>query len=57
MLTANVEEWIFSPDSRKAGRAMALNTMLKELSETDGFTELKETSFVLPGHTPRNPTT
>ena len=23
VLTANVEEWIFSPDSRKAGRAMA----------------------------------
>lgn len=55
VLTANVEEWIFSPDSRKAGRAMALNTMLKELSETDGFTELKETSFVLPGHTPPEP--
>ena len=33
VLTANVEEWIFSPDIRKAGRAMALNTMLKELSE------------------------
>ena len=55
VLTANVEEWIFSPDIRKAGRAMALNTMLKELSETDGFTELKETSFVLPGHTPPEP--
>lgn len=55
VLTANVEEWVLSSDRQKAGRAMALNTMLKELSETDGFVELKETSFVLPGHTPPEP--
>lgn len=55
VLTANVEEWVLSSDRQKAGRAMALNTMLKELSETDGFIELKETSFVLPGHTPPEP--
>ena len=55
VLTANVEEWVLSSDRQKAGRAMALNTMLKELSETDGFIELKETSFVLPGHTSPEP--
>lgn len=55
VLTANVEEWVLSSDRQKTGRAMALNTMLKELSETDGFVELKETSFVLPGHTPPEP--
>ena len=55
VLSANVEEWVLSPDDRKAGRAMALNTMLKDLSETDGFVELKETGLVLPGHTPPQP--
>lgn len=55
VLTANVEEWVLSSNDAKASRAMALNTMLKDLSETDGFVELKETSFVLPGHTPEQP--
>lgn len=55
VLTANVEEWVLSSDDAKASRAMALNTMLKDLSETDGFVELKETAFVLPGHTPPEP--
>lgn len=54
-LTAHVEEWTMSSDEGKASRAMALNTMLKDLSETDGFVELKETSFVLPGPTPPEP--
>lgn len=54
-LTAHVEEWTMSSDESKASRAMALNTMLKDLSETDGFVELKETSFVLPGPTPPEP--
>lgn len=55
VLTANVEEWVLSSNEAKASRAMALNTMLKNLAETDGFVELKETSFVLPGHTPPQP--
>ena len=55
VLTAKVEEWILSSDDEKASRAMAMNTMLKDLAETDGFAELKETSFVLPGHTPPEP--
>jgi len=55
VLTAKVEEWVLSSDDDKASRAMALNTMLKNLSETDGFVELKETSLILPGHTPPEP--
>ena len=54
-LTANVEEWMFASNTRKRSRAMALNNMLKNLSETPGAVELKETSFVLPGPTPPMP--
>lgn len=55
VLGVKVEEWALTANGERRSRAQALSNLVRELAETPGFRELKETAFTLPGPHPEPP--
>ncbi|KAA8818359.1 PrgI family protein [Bifidobacterium rousetti] len=55
VLTAKVEEWSLTPNVERTSRAMGLSNLIADLADINGFKELKETAFILPGPRPQEP--